>query len=282
MYDGYIKLHRRILDWDCYSDANTFRLFLHCLLNANWKDGVFKGVKIPRGNLVTSLPKLSQELRLTERQIRTAIEHLKTSGTIAVTTYSKFRIITVLNYEQYQDSDSQNDSQNDTQKVIQMTDKMSGNVSGMCQASDRQTTTIEELKKERSKKKKKKTYRSLVDEYTPDLDLRKALDDFVSMRKDMKGFTVRALELALSKLDKLAQDDQTKIKIVNQSIERSWKGFFPIKQQSAYTTQRQDVLPDYYQQMKTGSEKETAEETDFDREEFEEIRRQLREQEEKK
>ena len=148
MYDGYIKLHRRILDWDCYSDANTFRLFLHCLLNANWKDGVFKGVKIPRGNLVTSLPKLSQELRLTERQIRTAIEHLKTSGTIAVTTYSKFRIITVLNYEQYQDSDSQNDSQNDTQKVIQMTDKMSGNVSGMCQASDRQTTTIEELKKE--------------------------------------------------------------------------------------------------------------------------------------
>ena len=195
MYDGYIKLHRRILDWDCYSDANTFRLFLHCLLNANWKDGVFKGVKIPRGNLVTSLPKLSQELRLTERQIRTAIEHLKTSGTIAVTTYSKFRIITVLNYEQYQDSDSQNDSQNDIQKVIQMTDKMSGNVSGMCQASDRQTTTIEELKKERSKEVNKKTYRSLVDEYTPDLDLRKALDDFVGMRKAMKGFTVRALEL---------------------------------------------------------------------------------------
>ena len=31
--------------------------------------------------------------------------------------------------------------------------------------------------------------------------------------------------------------------------------------------------------MKTGSEKETAEETDFDREEFEEIRRRLREQE---
>ncbi len=32
-------------------------------------------------------------------------------------------------------------------------------------------------------------------------------------------------------------------------------------------TVRQDVLPDYYQQMKTGSEKETAEETDFNREE---------------
>lgn len=47
-------------------------------------------------------------------------------------------------------------------------------------------------------------------------------------------------------------------------------------------TVRQDVLPDYYQQMKTGSEKETAEETDFNREEYEEIRRQLQEQEEEK
>ena len=97
----------------------------------------------------------------------------------------------------------------------------------------------------------------------------------------MKGFTVRALELALSKLDKLAQDDQTKLAIVNQSVERIWKGFFPLKQQSAYTSQRQDVLPDYYQQMKTGTEKESAEETDFDREEYEEIRRKLKEQEKK-
>ena len=92
----------------------------------------------------------------------------------------------------------------------------------------------------------------------------------------MKGFTVRALELALSKLDKLAQDDQTKIKIVNQSIERSWKGFFPIKQKSPFTSRRQDVLPDYYQQMKSGSDPEVAEDVDFDREEFEEIRRKLK------
>ena len=121
----------------------------------------------------------------------------------------------------------------------------------------------------------------LVDEYTPDPDLRTALDDFVSMRKAMKGFTVRALELALSKLDKLAQDDQTKLAIVNQSVERSWKGFFPLKQQNAYTSKRQDVLPDYYEQMKSGSDLEVAEETNFNREEYEEIRRKLKEQEKK-
>ena len=45
------------------------------------------------------------------------------------------------------------------------------------------------------------------------------------------------------------------------------------------TQGRQDVLPDYYQQMKTGSDPEVTDETDFDREEFEEIRRKLKEQE---
>ena len=48
------------------------------------------------------------------------------------------------------------------------------------------------------------------------------------------------------------------------------------------TQGRQDVLPDYYQQMKTGSEPEAVEEMNFNREEYEEIRRQLREQEEQK
>lgn len=48
------------------------------------------------------------------------------------------------------------------------------------------------------------------------------------------------------------------------------------------TQGRQDVLLDYYQQMKTGSDLATTEDADFDREEYEEIRRKLREQEEQK
>ena len=44
-------------------------------------------------------------------------------------------------------------------------------------------------------------------------------------------------------------------------------------------SKRPDVLPDYYVQMKSGEEKEIEKEPDFDREEFEEIRRKLKEQE---
>lgn len=159
---GYIKIHRKLLEWEWYGDTNTMRVFLHLLLSANWKNGMFKGVEIPRGNLVTSLSKLSQALSLTERQIRTAIEHLKKSGTIAVTTYSKFSVIEVLNYDIYQDNDSQNDSQNDNQEVSQTTGYRSDNASVKCQSNDSQTTTIEEYKKVRSKEVKKKEEKILL------------------------------------------------------------------------------------------------------------------------
>ena len=35
---GWIKIHRQILEWEWYSDTNTFRVFLHLLLKANHKE----------------------------------------------------------------------------------------------------------------------------------------------------------------------------------------------------------------------------------------------------
>lgn len=39
---NYIIIHRRIMDWEWYRNGNTFRVFMHCLLRANWKEGRFE------------------------------------------------------------------------------------------------------------------------------------------------------------------------------------------------------------------------------------------------
>ena len=59
-----------------------------------------------------------------------------------------------------------------------------------------------------------------------------ALNDFAEMRKKMrKPLTDRALSLTLSELEKLAPgDDEKKIAILNQSIQRGWQGVFPLKE----------------------------------------------------
>ena len=54
----YIKVFRKMLQWEWYTDSKTKALFLHCLLKANWKDTKWKGMVIKRGQFVTSLPSL--------------------------------------------------------------------------------------------------------------------------------------------------------------------------------------------------------------------------------
>lgn len=139
----YIKLNRKIIRWEWYMNINVKTLFIHCLLKANWKDGRFEGKEIKRGSFVTSLEKLSIETGMSVRQIRTALDKLQMTGELTSKSYSKYRIITVVNYTQYQACDKQVDKQS----VNLMTSKR--------QADDKQVTTIEEVKKERSKEVKK-------------------------------------------------------------------------------------------------------------------------------
>lgn len=149
MQGDYIKLSRKMLDWEWYKNNNTKILFLHCLLKANWKDGKFENNVIKRGEFVTSLPTLAFETGLTVRQVRTALNHLKTTGELTVRTTSKYSIFTVNNYNAYQSNDRQGDRQ--------VTDKW--------QTNDSQVTTIEESKNLRMKECKKIIYTCAFEEF---------------------------------------------------------------------------------------------------------------------
>lgn len=80
-------------------------------------------------------------------------------------------------------------------------------------------------------KKKKETLSSVIENYTDNEELTQCLKEFVEMRKaGNKGmFTVSALKKNLGKLDKLAVNDGAKIDIVNQTLEHTWKGFYPLQ-----------------------------------------------------
>lgn len=100
---GYIKIDRKLLEWEWYKNEHTKTLFLHCLLKANWKDGRYEGKDIPRGSFVTSVKNLALDLDLTVDEIRTALRHLLDTKEITKQTTNKFTIITISNYELYQE-----------------------------------------------------------------------------------------------------------------------------------------------------------------------------------
>lgn len=130
---GHAKLDRKILEWEWYSDIKTCRLFIHMILRANWKDNRFQGVEIKRGSFASSYKNLADETNLSEREIRTALKHLTSTGEVTVERHPKFSVFTVKNYNKYQSSDRVDDSQATVER----------------QSSDSRATTIEEDKKGR-------------------------------------------------------------------------------------------------------------------------------------
>lgn len=99
---NYVKISRKLLDWEWYSDMKTCRLFLHMILKANWKDGNFKGRLVPRGSFVATLQTLAAETGLTINEVRTALGHMKKTEEVSCEHFGKFSVYKVVNYDIYQ------------------------------------------------------------------------------------------------------------------------------------------------------------------------------------
>lgn len=111
----YIRLFRKMVNWEWYTDVNTKVLFLHCLLRANWKPGSWKGIPYERGQFITSLNSLATETGLSIKMVRTALNHLIMTKEVTSEGQGKgkaqYRIITVLNYDAYQATGKQKASE---------------------------------------------------------------------------------------------------------------------------------------------------------------------------
>lgn len=100
--EGWIKLHRKLTEWEWYKDNNTKSLFIHLLLMANHKDGRFQGQEVKRGQLITGRKVLSVQTGLSEQQIRTALNKLISTNEITIKTTNKNSLISIIRYNSYQ------------------------------------------------------------------------------------------------------------------------------------------------------------------------------------
>jgi biotin operon repressor len=102
MEGGFITLHRKITQWEWYTDANTFKVFVHLLLTANHDDKKWRGITVKRGQTLTSRSHLAKETGLSVQNVRTALEHLKSTNEITTQTTKHYTLITVAKYDDYQ------------------------------------------------------------------------------------------------------------------------------------------------------------------------------------
>ena len=128
---GYIMLHRKIVNWEWYTETNTKALFIHLLLMANHADEKWRGEIIKRGTLITSYGSLSAQTGLSVQQIRTCLKNLEKTGDITRQATQRNTLIIVTKYDFYQSfiNESTNEStdfqQTDNTPINKPTNKQS-------------------------------------------------------------------------------------------------------------------------------------------------------------
>jgi hypothetical protein len=184
--EGWIKLHRQIIDWEWFTDTTTFRVFLQLLLKANHKEKKYRGMVLKIGTVITSREILSFETRLSIQQVRTALDKLKSTNEITIKTSSQGTIIEVVNYAKYQ--------------------LVTNEVTIKEPTSNQQVTTNKNEKKEKNEKEV-------------------ILDSWIEYRKSAKKtLTQQSIKSILVKMEKYT-NEQCKF-VINKSIEQGWQGLF--------------------------------------------------------
>ena len=100
--EGWVKLHRKITEWEWWDDHNTTRLFIYLITKANHKDRSWRGTIIKRGELITSIDKLAMQTGLSPQMIKTSLNKLKATNEITSKSTNKYTKLIVENYRQYQ------------------------------------------------------------------------------------------------------------------------------------------------------------------------------------
>ena len=217
--EGWIKLHRKILEWEWYTDTNAKILFLHCLLRANLSDTNWRGISILRGQFFTSTISLSNELNISVKEIRNALKKLEKTGELTLFGASNGTMITVCKFDDYQ--------------VLENTKGKRGASEG--QARGKRGATVEEEEEEREGKEEKELRKPTFDFIDPSFDFFYEWLDYKRERKESYK-TEKSIKAAYEKLIKLSKGDPVIARqILEDSYASNYAGFFELKHNNQKT-----------------------------------------------
>lgn len=106
MKNGYIKLHRKLLDSPISKDAEVAWLWVVLLLKAVHKDVKImlnkKIIEIKAGQLITGRKALAEATGINQYKIYRSLRMLENTQQIAQQHFTKYTVITILKWEKYQ------------------------------------------------------------------------------------------------------------------------------------------------------------------------------------
>lgn len=213
---GYIKLWRKSIDSGWLQNHKLWVFWTWCLLKASHKEHVqivgFQHVNLMPGEFIFGIRKASEELRISVRSLRTILNFLKTGQKLTLKPTHKFSVISIMNWDNYQQLTPPTDTLND-----------------MLPTHCRHTADHKQEWKECKEVINKETTKGKKAPETPlpETVKKEIWVAFLEMRKTIKKpATPYAQKLIIKKLERLGGDPN---RLLEQSIENSWQDIYALK-----------------------------------------------------
>lgn len=118
--EGWICLHRRLLESPIFSSEKGLKIWMWCLLKASHKKkDMYLGqqkICLQPGEFVFGRDSASNELQMSASTIRNWMVQLKKDSYVDIKTTNKYSVVTILNWNEYQEKDSRKDSRKTAEK----------------------------------------------------------------------------------------------------------------------------------------------------------------------
>lgn len=106
MRNGWIKMHRELLNSSIFADAELLRVLLYCLLQASYRTMPIpigrQVITLQPGQLLYGRKAVSNRLGIGESKLRGLMNQLAQMGVITIESNRRYSIVTVLQWENYQ------------------------------------------------------------------------------------------------------------------------------------------------------------------------------------
>ncbi|HJX33914.1 MAG TPA: hypothetical protein VJ373_01945 [Desulfatiglandales bacterium] len=209
METGYIKIYRSLKSKGYYKDSQYIHLWVHLLMCATYqeKEYLFNGKieYLKPGQFITGRQRLSKDTGIQESKIERILNCFESEQQIEQQNKSKFRIISICNWEEYQNNEQQIEQQMNSQRT----------------ASEQPVNTINNNKKEKNNKE------PLV---LPDWLDKELWNDFKEHRKKLRRpMSQKAEQILIKKMEHLMSQGEDPKYLLITAIERGWLSVFPSK-----------------------------------------------------
>lgn len=161
MHQGWVKIHRKLLENPIFNDSQLLKLWIYCLLKATHKEHkqiIGKQiVELSPGEFVTGRAILAEEYNkgvkpkdfVPERTLWRWLKLLESGGFLTIKSTTKYSVISINNWRKYQENGQQ--------------------MSNKCPTNDQQMTTNKNIKNDKNKnnnnnKSRKRVYEDDSDE----------------------------------------------------------------------------------------------------------------------